>query len=102
MKIPIIETNFKPQRGSCIINSIRFTADIFGVNDDMYEMIGKTIDYKTEQIESRNHGVQYCYRIEAWLWDRRDISLLDTKGNIIIEKDSFPKPKQFNPDFLDI
>lgn len=97
------EVGFKSEKGLCKINNTHFTKISFGANYDMRDMIGKIIKYTTGQRESRHQGMQQCYLAGRWAWDRRDITLLDEKGNEIkLEKQSFPKPKQFNPNFLDI
>lgn len=79
-----------PDRGKCKINAINHTSISFGKNEDMHELIGKTIEYKIGQ-----HGETFGCKAGGWLWDKRDVT-------IIYEKIHLPEPKQFNPDFLDI
>jgi len=80
--------------GLCKIISINNTTIKYGSNQVMRKCVGQVHTYKYEY---------NSYYIIGYMWDKNDIQILNEDGNIILtEKQSFPKPKQFNPDFLDI
>jgi len=96
-------TIHKPQKGMCIITSSYYTKTTYGANTQMIRKIDdkKVVNYKTERIRNNEGNRSVGYRIGSWVWDRRDLEMVDENGEEIIEF-PIPEPVQFNTNFLDV
>jgi len=92
---------YETHKGFCKIVSIDFTKNRFGTNRDMVAQVSDTHvrNYETERLNDNSGKRGTAYRIGKWVWDKRDLIIVDEKGNEIVEFPN-PEPVQFNANTL--
>jgi len=92
---------YKSRKGQCKVIGCNFTKEAYGTNREMIGMVGsdKVLDFETDKIKDKKHEQSIAYRIGRYVWDRKDLMVVDENGNEIDEF-PIPKPVQFNTNSL--
>lgn len=89
--------HYKSRKGKCKIIGYKHTKDIYGTNRDMIAWVGdeKIRNYETERIDDNRGRNGWAYRVGQWVWNIKDLVLLDEDGNDIADR-PLPEPVQFD------